>query len=68
MPFSPRKCIGKNVKFTPIKRSQNTPTTRELLNVPPANKGNQIVNQVRIPKTAPKESTKWKWATTKYVS
>jgi hypothetical protein len=53
----PKKCIGKKVRLTPIKRSQNTPLTRVLLKDPPENRGIHKVKPKRTPKTAPKERT-----------
>jgi len=49
--------MGKKVKFTPIKRSQNTPLIKVLLKDPPVKRGAQRVNPNKIPNTAPRERT-----------
>jgi hypothetical protein len=52
MPASPRKCCGKNVKFTPTNITANC-----AFKVKPENKGYHWMNPAMIANTAPVDST-----------
>jgi hypothetical protein len=57
MPFRPKKCIGKNVKFTPMKNNLNAPSFDVAGNLHPSKIGAQRVTPQRIPNTAPNDKT-----------
>lgn len=57
IPDNPRKCCGKNVKFTPINIIKNWIFKNMLFNVNPVNKGYQWINLIIIANTAPIERT-----------
>jgi len=63
MPVRPRKCCRK-VRFTPVNMTPKWALVQVEFRVYPVNKGNQWVNPAKMAKTAPIESTQWKWATT----
>jgi hypothetical protein len=49
----PRKCIGKNVILTPIKRATNCISLKVELEFTPKKIGHQLVKPTMIVKTAP---------------
>lgn len=53
MPLKPRKCCGKNVKFTPMNITKNCALVQRWFRVRPVNSGNQCVNAAKIANTAP---------------
>lgn len=53
MPLNPKKCWGKNVRFTPINIVKNCALVHWGFRVNPENRGNQCVNAAKIAKTAP---------------
>jgi len=57
IPLSPKKCIGKKVKFTPINIIQKTQVEPTQLKTPPQKIGLQRLMPHRIPKTAPNDKT-----------
>lgn len=57
MPASPKKCWGKNVKFTPTNITPKWAFAHVGCRVYPVNRGNQWVNPARIAKTAPIDRT-----------
>jgi len=57
MPLSPRKCWGKNVKFTPINIIKNWDLDQIGCIVRPENKGNQWLNPANNANTAPIDKT-----------
>jgi hypothetical protein len=57
MPLSPKKCCGKNVKFTPKNIKENCDFSFLGFRVVPVIKGNQWVMPAIIVNTAPIERT-----------
>ena len=53
MPLNPRKCCGKNVRFTPINIMKNWALVHRACRVSPVNRGNQWVKAANIANTAP---------------
>ncbi len=53
MPLNPRKCCGKNVRFTPINIMKNCAFVIRECSVRPVNSGNQCVNAAKMANTAP---------------
>lgn len=57
MPARPRKCWGKNVRFTPVNMTPKWALAHVGWRVYPVSSGNQWVNPARMAKTAPIERT-----------
>jgi hypothetical protein len=57
MPASPRKCCGKNVKFTPTNITANCALNHFGFIVSPVNSGNHCTKPPIIANTAPIDST-----------
>ena len=57
IPCKPKKCIGKNVKLTPMKRPQKWSLPFLSLYVKPSALGNQKYQAANNAKTAPMDST-----------
>lgn len=57
MPDNPKKCCGKNVKFTPTNIIENWIFNNKLFKVNPKNKEYQWINLPKIAKTAPIDRT-----------
>jgi hypothetical protein len=57
MPPSPRKCCGKNVRFTPRNIVANCALSHLAFIVSPENRGNQCVRPAIIANTAPMDKT-----------
>lgn len=57
MPDKPKKCCGKNVKFTPANITQNCAFVIVWFSVYPVNSGNQCVSPPIMANTAPIDNT-----------
>jgi hypothetical protein len=57
MPASPRKCWGKNVRFTPINIVIKCAVALLWSSVAPVKRENQWLNPAKIAKTAPIDKT-----------
>jgi len=57
IPAKPKKCIGKNVKFTPTNIAKNCLFNQVGCRVNPVNKGYHVTNPPNIANTAPILST-----------
>ena len=57
MPARPRKCWGKNVRFTPVNITPKCAFAHVGWRVYPVKSGNQWVNPAMMAKTAPIDST-----------
>ena len=53
MPLRPRKCCGKNVRFTPVNIRKNWALAHRACIVRPVRRGNQWVKAANMAKTAP---------------
>jgi hypothetical protein len=60
IPLNPKKCCGKKIRFPPMKKRMKCNLPVNSHTGLPVILGNHRYVAINIPKTAPKERTKWK--------